>query len=70
MKAMSLAEEAGAEKVVRLQVGAAFHSELMKPTQERMAAAMDEVSWNDADVRSRRTRRGRLSRALTTFGPP
>src|SRR5262249_54647844 len=27
---MVLAEEAGAEKVVRLQVGAAFHSELMK----------------------------------------
>ena len=28
---MALAGEAGAEKVVRLQVGAAFHSELMKP---------------------------------------
>ena len=50
IKAMSLSEEAGAEKVVRLQVGAAFHSELMKPTQEKMAAAMEDVSWNDADV--------------------
>ena len=34
---MALAGEAGAEKVVRLQVGAAFHSELMKPVQERLA---------------------------------
>jgi len=47
---MELAEEAGAEKVVRLQVGAAFHSELMKPTQAKMAEAMEEVSWNDPQV--------------------
>jgi [acyl-carrier-protein] S-malonyltransferase len=47
---MELAEGAGAEKVVRLQVGAAFHSELMKPTQAKMAEAMDGVSWNDPQV--------------------
>lgn len=47
---MELAEGAGAEKVVRLQVGAAFHSELMKPTQAKMAEAMEDVSWNDPDV--------------------
>jgi [acyl-carrier-protein] S-malonyltransferase len=47
---MELASEAGADKVVRLQVGAAFHSELMKPTQERMAAAMDDVSFRDPQV--------------------
>ena len=45
---------------LRLQVGAAFHSELMKPTQEKMAAAMEDVSWNDADVRFRQTPPGRL----------
>lgn len=48
--AMELAREAGAAKVVRLQVGAAFHSELMRPVQRRMAEAMDDVSWSDPEV--------------------
>jgi len=43
----ALAGEAGAAKVVRLQVGAAFHSELMKPVQARMAEAMADVTWSD-----------------------
>ena len=47
---MELAEAAGAEKVVRLQVGAAFHSELMKPTQAKMAEAMEEVTFSDPRV--------------------
>ena len=47
---MELAEAAGAAKVVRLQVGAAFHSELMKPTQARMAEAMASVSFSDPRV--------------------
>ena len=47
---MQLAQEAGAAKVVRLQVGAAFHSELMKPVQTRMAEAMAGVAWSDPDV--------------------
>jgi [acyl-carrier-protein] S-malonyltransferase len=50
VEVMRLAEEAGAQKVVRLQVGAAFHSELMKPVQERMRAAMDDVAFADPDV--------------------
>jgi [acyl-carrier-protein] S-malonyltransferase len=49
-RAMELAQEAGAEKVVRLQVGAAFHSELMKPTQAKMAEAMEDVAWREPDV--------------------
>jgi [acyl-carrier-protein] S-malonyltransferase len=49
-RAMELAEEAGAGKVVRLQVGAAFHSELMKPAQAKMAEAMGDVQWNDPQV--------------------
>jgi [acyl-carrier-protein] S-malonyltransferase len=49
-RAMELAQEAGAEKVVRLQVGAAFHSELMKPTQAKMAEAMEDVEWNEPQV--------------------
>jgi [acyl-carrier-protein] S-malonyltransferase len=47
---MALAQEAGATKVVRLQVGAAFHSELMKPVQARMAEAMADVAWSRPDV--------------------
>ena len=47
---MELAKEAGAEKVVPLQVGAAFHSELMKPTQAKMAEAMEDVAWSDPSV--------------------
>jgi [acyl-carrier-protein] S-malonyltransferase len=47
---MELAQEAGADKVVRLQVGAAFHSELMKPTQAKMAEAMEGVAWKDPQV--------------------
>jgi [acyl-carrier-protein] S-malonyltransferase len=49
-RAMELAQEAGADKVVRLQVGAAFHSELMKPAQAKMAEAMDGVEWSDPQV--------------------
>jgi len=47
---MRLAEEAGADKVVRLQVGAAFHSVLMEPVQERMRDAMAAVEFSDPDI--------------------
>jgi len=50
LEVMELAEAAGAEKVVRLQVGAAFHSALMEPVQRRMAEEMESVTWNDAEV--------------------
>lgn len=49
-RAMELSQEAGAEKVVRLQVGAAFHSELMKPAQASMAEAMEDVAWNEPQI--------------------
>lgn len=57
---MELAQEAGAEKVVRLQVGAAFHSELMKPTQAKMAEAMEDVQWSDPRVPMASNASGRL----------
>jgi [acyl-carrier-protein] S-malonyltransferase len=57
---MELAREAGADKVVRLQVGAAFHSELMKPTQARMAEAMQDVAWSDPQVPLASNASGRL----------
>jgi [acyl-carrier-protein] S-malonyltransferase len=47
---MELAEQAEAKRVVRLQVGAAFHSQLMEPVQAAMAEAMDDVGWRDPDV--------------------
>ncbi len=47
---MALAEEAGATRVVRLQVGAAFHSQLMEPVQAKMAEAMEDVAWSDPQV--------------------
>src|SRR2546425_7170940 len=45
---IELATGAGAKRALRLQVGAAFHSELMKPVQERLAERMEAVSWQDA----------------------
>ena len=47
---MELAGEAGAAKTVRLQVGAAFHSALMKPVQAGLAETMGELHWNDPEV--------------------
>jgi [acyl-carrier-protein] S-malonyltransferase len=50
VKLMELAEEAGASRVVKLQVAAAFHSELMKPVQEQMAEAVRDVAWTNPRV--------------------
>ena len=44
---LELAEQAGADKAIRLQVGAAFHSELMKPTQAELAETMAAIEWSD-----------------------
>jgi [acyl-carrier-protein] S-malonyltransferase len=49
-KLLELAEEAGAKKAVRLQVGAAFHSVLMEPVQRQMAEAMDGLTWSDPEI--------------------
>lgn len=50
VKLLELAEEAGAERALRLPVGAAFHSELMEPVRREMSQAMDTVAWRDPDV--------------------
>jgi [acyl-carrier-protein] S-malonyltransferase len=60
---MQLAEEAQAQRVVRLQVGAAFHSELMKPVQEQMAEAVAQVAWSDPKVPLAVNARGALVRS-------
>ena len=64
-RAMELAEQAGAAKVVPLQVGAAFHSALMEPAQRRMGEEMDTVEWRDAEVPIASNARGALVQGAT-----
>jgi [acyl-carrier-protein] S-malonyltransferase len=47
VKLLELAEADGAERAIRLQVGAAFHSELMEPVQSALAEKMQELDWHD-----------------------
>lgn len=47
-KAVELLKEAGAKKAVILSVSAPFHSTLMKPAAERLAAELDKVEIRDA----------------------
>jgi [acyl-carrier-protein] S-malonyltransferase len=44
---IELAKEAGAKRALRLQVGAAFHSELMVPVYERLREEVERVSFAD-----------------------
>jgi [acyl-carrier-protein] S-malonyltransferase len=46
-KLLELAEAAGADKAIRLKVGAAFHSVLMEPVQKRLAETMEGLDWSD-----------------------
>jgi [acyl-carrier-protein] S-malonyltransferase len=50
IKLMELALDAGAAKAIRLQTGGAFHSELMKPVQEKLGEMMDTLRWRDPEV--------------------
>jgi [acyl-carrier-protein] S-malonyltransferase len=57
---MALAQDAGAARVVRLQVAAAFHSELMAGVREQMADAAAAVAWSDPRVPVAANARGGL----------
>ena len=46
--AVRLLNEAGAKKAVVLPVSAPFHSTLMQPAAEKLAAELDKVTINDA----------------------
>jgi [acyl-carrier-protein] S-malonyltransferase len=50
VRLMELAEKNGAQRVVRLQVGAAFHSALMEPAQAQMREALAGVHVEDPQV--------------------
>ncbi len=45
---VELAKAAGAKRAMPLQVGAAFHSELMVPVQERLRETVEKVEFSDA----------------------
>jgi [acyl-carrier-protein] S-malonyltransferase len=59
-RAMQLARDAGAKRAIRLQVGAAFHSVLMEPTQAALAKEMDQLAWHDPAVPMASNASGRL----------
>ncbi len=45
-QASALLQEAGAKKVVQLVVGGAFHSPLMQPAQDKLAAAIEATNFH------------------------
>lgn len=45
-KACELLKEKGAKRAIRLSVGGAFHSPLMRPAAEELQAAIDETVFN------------------------
>jgi [acyl-carrier-protein] S-malonyltransferase len=49
-RVIELAGEAGAKRALRLQVGAAFHSELMEPVQSALDETLKELEWSDTEV--------------------
>jgi [acyl-carrier-protein] S-malonyltransferase len=49
-RVVELAPSAGAKRAVRLQVGAAFHSTMMKPVQQRLAEEMESIPWTEPSV--------------------
>jgi [acyl-carrier-protein] S-malonyltransferase len=62
VRLMELAQNAGAPRVVRLQVAAGFHSELMAGVREQMADAAAAVAWSDPRVPVAANARGELVR--------
>lgn len=49
-RAMALAKEAGAARVIPLQVGAPFHCSLMNELQEEFAAELDKYPFNEPQI--------------------
>jgi [acyl-carrier-protein] S-malonyltransferase len=49
-EASEAAKEAGAKRVVPLQVSGPFHSRLMQPAADKFKAVLDEISIQDAKI--------------------
>jgi [acyl-carrier-protein] S-malonyltransferase len=49
-EASSLCKEAGAKRVIELQVSAPFHSSLMKPAADRLAEELNKLTIKDASI--------------------
>lgn len=48
--AMEKAEEAGAKKIVELNVSSAFHSQLMEPAKNKLEEYINTIEFNDPEV--------------------
>ncbi|MEK6234346.1 MAG: ACP S-malonyltransferase [Planctomycetales bacterium] len=49
-RAVGLAETAGAFKTIPLPVAGAFHTQLMRPADERLAAALEKTTMHQANI--------------------
>src|SRR4030095_5067147 len=49
-RAVDAMKEAGAKRVVKLNVSAPFHCELMKPAQDRLAGDLEGLRFEDANI--------------------
>jgi [acyl-carrier-protein] S-malonyltransferase len=49
-RAMEACKQAGAKRAVRLPVSAPFHCPLMRPAQERLAARLEDVAFDDPAI--------------------
>jgi [acyl-carrier-protein] S-malonyltransferase len=49
-RAADLAKERGAKKAIMLQVSAPFHCAMMQPAQDRLAADLTRLRFNDSDL--------------------